>query len=255
MTSSVYNYEIFCITDQKFVSGWGTSPPNKCYENDTHEINPNSISIVNTISENKVYLENKNVPPGSDPISGLYKCDTIRLTCPPNTKTTFVFQKPFPVCINILQFNLSDNNVGDYVDVVSLPNTIIGTLRDDVAVGSNTIPVKVETLPYFQRGYALKLSNGAGTTDNLGFITNINATNLEVTVSVPTTNSFVKDTTLILTERVIIDKYFINVSGFQIFGRSKIETSYVPTGVSINVTYDNRSNVTKDFVASYDYYY
>ena len=39
-------YRIYCITEKKWVNGWGTSEPSECYNNNEHTVNENSCQLV-----------------------------------------------------------------------------------------------------------------------------------------------------------------------------------------------------------------
>ncbi len=49
MTDSVSNYQIYCTTEAKFVSGWGTAPPTTCYNNNAHSVDVGQISALETV--------------------------------------------------------------------------------------------------------------------------------------------------------------------------------------------------------------
>jgi len=54
----VYKYEIYCETEATNVYDWGETEPTKCPNNDAHEIDSESISIVETVGEDQVELVN-----------------------------------------------------------------------------------------------------------------------------------------------------------------------------------------------------
>lgn len=55
---SVSKWRIFCNTEQSWVESWGTVPPTVCANNNTHEINPNSVQELETISNQVLDIGN-----------------------------------------------------------------------------------------------------------------------------------------------------------------------------------------------------
>jgi hypothetical protein len=49
MTSSITNYKIYCTTEAKFVTGWGTAAPTVCYNNNTHSVDVGQVSSLETV--------------------------------------------------------------------------------------------------------------------------------------------------------------------------------------------------------------
>lgn len=251
--ANVNQYEIFCVTDQKFVRGWGTAPPTVCYENNTHEVNPNSISLISSVSNNKVFVENEQIPDGYEATGGNYKCHTVRVSVQPNETKIHVISEPIPMCINVIQLNITTQNIGDVISLVTLPNTVIGTLRSNIETGTTVIPINAGTIPYLKKGFNLKISNGTDV-DELGQIIIIDSENLTVTVRTATTRAYLAEST-IMTERIIIDSFYMCLVGQQEFGRAKLGSSYVPANSTTHIIYKNNSNEAKEFTAYYEHYF
>jgi hypothetical protein len=50
---TTYKYRIYCITENTFVSGYGTNYPTTCYNNPAHTVNLNGVNLIsnpNTIN-------------------------------------------------------------------------------------------------------------------------------------------------------------------------------------------------------------
>lgn len=52
--TTVYRYQIYCETEGDWVTAWGTSPITTCPNNTAHIVTANSVSIVDSLSENTI---------------------------------------------------------------------------------------------------------------------------------------------------------------------------------------------------------
>ena len=59
--TSVNNYRIYCITEALWVYTWGQTEPTLCDNNHSHQVNINSIQIVDTITSTDVVLKNNTI--------------------------------------------------------------------------------------------------------------------------------------------------------------------------------------------------
>ena len=45
---TTYKYRIYCITENRFVSGYGTNYPTTCYNNPSHTVNSNGVNLISS---------------------------------------------------------------------------------------------------------------------------------------------------------------------------------------------------------------
>jgi len=265
MTTTVCQYNLFCIDENKTVSVWETDAPTKCPNDTTHQINPASVYVAGIIAENKVNINNEEIPFGSQSTGGFYKGDSIVMDCKANTVTEYDMIKKFPISVNSLQIDISADNIGDDITIVTKPDTVVGALALDCDNTSTTITAIVSNtaLPYLIAGFALKLRDTANLND-LGYIINktingsdekTNTSNITLTFTKPITNSFTAGTTQILIERVIIEKLYCHIQGQHIFGKAKLGSSYLPANTCIRLKYNNTSSQDKKIAIHYEYYF
>src|SRR5271155_4575431 len=62
--SVIYDYRIFCVTEEAYVTTWSTTEPTVCPNNNTHTIDPSKTSIINTIDSKVVTINEEAVPTG-----------------------------------------------------------------------------------------------------------------------------------------------------------------------------------------------
>ena len=48
-------YRIYCNIENGWVEGYGETPPTVCYNNNEHEVNPNSVQELSDVSKNLTY--------------------------------------------------------------------------------------------------------------------------------------------------------------------------------------------------------
>lgn len=121
--STVYNYRVYCTTDSKYVTTWGTDTPTTCPENNTHTIDQNATTIINQVSTNMVSIEEETIP-----TNGYYKLEMIKITA--NVGETKIKDITFSYPINILSFFVStdSSNQGDIISWYVMPKTTVGVL-------------------------------------------------------------------------------------------------------------------------------
>lgn len=57
-TKTVYKYRCFCTTENTNVYTWSSTPPTQCPRNAGHTIDPNSITVIDTVATNNVVVDN-----------------------------------------------------------------------------------------------------------------------------------------------------------------------------------------------------
>jgi hypothetical protein len=264
--TTVNKYELYCIDEQQFVSSWGTTPPTKCPNDTSHQVNPDSVNIVGGVSENVVSIDSVNTPPGADATSGTYKYDCIVMTCNPNAITTYDLVEPIPMCINAVEFSILEQNCGDVVSTTVSPDTLIRnpitgmpiTTTQQISANTKTFTVPSYILTYLTRGYYLKLMDDSDSNNiiinELEQIVSTNATNSTVTTKSATSHTFPIGSKILI-ERRIIDQFHLNRPESHMFGSTIIGSSYVPANTVTQIAYKNNTSETKKFVVYYEYYY
>jgi hypothetical protein len=127
-TESVSKYSIYCNTEGNSVSGWGTTPPTVCYNNNTHSVDTGQVSTIETVI---------NVNAGSTTTVKKYK-----IYC--NTENSFVegWGESSPsTCYNDSTHSINLNSVQE-IDTVN--NSQVKIIEDGVKVSRNVKVVHIE---------------------------------------------------------------------------------------------------------------
>lgn len=241
MSITYTRYIVPCITEGIGVdSGFVSSVPTVCPNNNTHTIDPTGIRVVDTIVDKVVVIkQSTNVTVGPN-----FRVDCYTVNIPANATVTYDISYPYNICTYLVTYQATPENIGDSFDVIGAPDTICARLAADIEPGVTTLtlnPVYVTLYP----GYSLTITNGTDT-DNLGEIKTYNIGTGVITFTNATTHSFVA--TNIVRMSVYRVKCFNIVNGESfVIGRTKIDASGLPANVKVRFVYRNKSNVDKTF--------
>jgi hypothetical protein len=241
MCDSVTQYKIYCNTESKFVTGWGTTPPTVCYNNNTHTVNLNSIQVVEIVASNQVTINQQDVSQTSRFIIESIYLDNIA----PNS--TSVVNHVFDVAISMHSFNfaLSSAEDNDLFSVAVNPNTPLGLITADVKSGDTTIPVSVNVLPYIKAGFYLTVTDGTNT-EGPTKILSVDSINLNLVLKTALTNDYSATNTQILLSYYVVKDMPIVLGSSYSFGGEIINASIVPAGTVGMFSFTNNGSTTKD---------
>lgn len=252
--SILNQYRVYCIDEATFVTGWLQDPQvcTQCFNNSSHTVNPNSISIIETISPNTTLISTQAI----GETNGNYRREgkVMNIAAGPNVITSQ--NTSFPYDIGILAFILSigQDNIGDQVDVVVMPinNYPIGLLAANVTAGQTVIPIPIGTLNYLQIGFNLTLQSATtGILEEEQEIISINSTNSTITLQTGITSAFsIGDYISFVMTRC--KNIYLNSPGNERVG-DFLRTALFPKTMQAQLRYKNNSNSAKVFSYASDY--
>lgn len=164
---------------------------------------------------------------------------------------------PYPVSIFSAQFVCKDHHEGDIIKVLIAPETTIGALTTNVALGAATLSVQQSVLDNIRLGFSVKLDDGTNQ-DDLGECIGIDAINSTITVSTPTTQAFAAATPTYLKMTVNLVKKFTLPHAYKVdIGRDVIGGSLLPANTILRIKYKNVEGtiVGKSFTFMMEYKY
>jgi hypothetical protein len=256
MSGKLIKYRLYCTTDNRWEFVWKeeTEPaPTTCPTNTTHTINSSSVSIVDERAELKVQIQEESVETG-----GHFRLDNYYFTCPGNTTTYYDFSIPINISVLsyklVVQSNMADDQFGGVVS----PDTTIGVITANVGPTDKIINVSSTVVQNAYIGMECNLFDGTNT-DVLGFISDIDTQNNQITVQNSPVSSYLATTPtqvrigIKMANDVKIPK-FTN-GGYMEVGSSKIGASHLPANTVTRVKYINNSSDTKECHVLYEYLY
>ena len=129
MSTTVYNYQIYCITEGIYINGiWGTTPPTLCPHNSADTINPALTMTVGAISENQVVVRESTTPNG-----GNFMSETVHIDATANSVTTATLSYPFPIVALTCYATTDAAHIGDTVTLSINPPSPIALLASNVS--------------------------------------------------------------------------------------------------------------------------
>ncbi len=233
----MYKYRVWCITENAWVTTWDMDEPLACPNNNTHTIDSNATTVLTEVASNEQTIKQEEVPTG-----GHYKCHSDCLTIPANSTMIKDITYPHPVSILAVQFHTRDEHDGDMLEVHVGPETPVGVLSANVAVGSTVLPVSSTVLDNIDVGYHVLLD-----AEDLGCVCSKDVVAGTITVLNPVSQLYVAGTIVKQTVKVIQNLHLVGDKSYQL-GSVTLSSSHIPADTVIRIEYTNTSSEEKTFV-------
>ena len=246
----ITKYKIYCLTEDCWKYKWDTTPITKCPDDTTHTVNPESVLIDDTITNNTVIVSSE---PDIYKTGGHYRTTTTHFMTNPNSITTHEKSFPYPISLSCVQIHASVDNIGDIVDCCAPPPTVVGVLTTAATINSTILHVSSTVTGNVALGYHITLTDGTNT-DECGAIIEIDTNNGTITIENPLTHDYAQNTFVKMAIYFIKD-YYINAAGFHKFAYNKIGSSYLPANTVGRIYYKNNSENQKMFCLMTEFFY
>jgi hypothetical protein len=249
--TTLYKWRIRCVTDDKFEYVWNETEPTVCPTNESHTIDPDVTCVMDIVEPNLIKIKEETTPTG-----GNFRCETKVLTIAANTADTIDFVYKYPVCVYAIYFVTTSGHEGDIINGTISPNTLIGTITQNVDQNDTVLTVSDSVINNVMIGYDITITDGTNT-DSLGKILSIDKTNKQITMENAAIHNFLTSTptTVLLTVK-IIENYEIGPPNQYIIGDSKIGGMYIPANIVMQLVYQNKStDTTKKIIFKVEYTY
>ncbi len=247
--SSATHYKIYCNTEAKYVDGWGTSPPTACYNNNTHDVNLNSVQAIEVVSNDIVKIKEDSVVIPRN----VWIQDIEFSGISPSTSQQKTFTFDIVTSMYSFSFVTDNDNRGDEFTIAVNPDTTLGLITQNVAIGDTTLHAPPGLLLYGWNGFELKLTDGVNT-DDLGKIISINKETGVVTFTNPAEHNFSAANTLVQMTYYVMKTLKFGAPGVLKFGDDIIGGASPAIGTTVRFTYHNNTPadtpgaVAKNFV-------
>lgn len=249
---TVNQYRIRCTTDAKDEFTWSETEPTTCPTNTAHTIDAAKTVIVDAVADNEVKIQEEQTKTGAH-----YQTRGIANSIPAVAEWHDFpdFSWPFPVSIFAATAYCRAEQDGDILEFLIGPDTTIGALTVDAAIGTTVLDVQQSVIDNTEVGYFIKLTDGINT-DDCGRVLNVDKAGLKITVETATTNAFAAATPTYVQQTVKM-LYDAEVSGGQriSLGEAKIGGSYIPANTALRLRYKNSTAAAKRFRFLMEYLY
>jgi hypothetical protein len=243
-------FRIYCITE----AGWSegileTGEPSTCFNNAAHEVNPNSVQEIQSISETVVTVKEESTNTG-----GYFSCTSYKMACPVG-ESLHTYSFPVPVSALSITITTTIDNQDDVIYNTVAPLSTIGIVTVNTAVSDTVINVSLTAIQNLKLGFFVTLTDGTNT-NNCGRVVSIDKANNRITVETPVANIFSSSSPTYIKRCIrTINNYTIGPPARYVIGADKIGGSYVPANVPIQLKYINNGNETVNFYSMIEYLY
>lgn len=241
-------FRVYCKTENVFQTVWATVPPTKCPANENHDIDTDTITVLETMKRNNVIIN--NVDEGT---RGYFMVETKSFDVPAQAESAFTFTYPYPVAVYRAFVRTGEEHNGDSMSIVIAPDTPIGVLIESAQQNTNIIKVSDTVLQNIVPGFGLSLTNGTSYQD-MGFVGTIDYTKKEITMQNTTTQSFAAGSYVLLNIHIVKnlqtpypDKYLM--------GSGVVSGKPIPPNTQTMVRYKNYSGNAKKLHITFEYTY
>jgi hypothetical protein len=129
--TTVNQYRVYCTTDSKYVTIWDTTEPTTCPENNGHSIDTNATTILDTIADTTVTIQEEQTP-----TQGHFAARTIKVNATKNTVTQSNIWWDYPISALMMDFITGAAHTGDCISAYIGQNTTTGALTANLSPAS-----------------------------------------------------------------------------------------------------------------------
>lgn len=247
--SKLVKYRIWCNTDNKYEYTWDEEgiTPTKCPKNTVHDVDNNSITIVETMEDNSISIKTEEIE-----TQGLTQVQSFEVDVL-DTVGTYTKHISFPIPINVIRgkwFNKS-NYDGDVLEFVIAEDSIIGAITSNVENGDTIINVSATVLANTKLGYYIKCEG-----QDWGRVLSINTTNNQITIENAATASITATGSEYILQTIkLVPHLYLEGTETMMVLEGGIGSQYIPEGVTMTIKYHNNTGVAKKYSAILEYFY
>jgi hypothetical protein len=246
----VYVWRIYCNTENIWNTQYSESStfvPSVCINNTSHEVNPNSQQLLNTIGN----IDKVEIVQDAETTQGLFKREggKMVLSIGDETKTAQFSWKMNISCIGV-GFYPQSANIGDKISLIVAPNTPLGVLTQNANIGDTVLNISSPILGTFLKlGYTVL----SGTTE-IGYVANIDVNTSQITLHTPLTINISQGSVIRFQIYMIKDEYIATENPIEI-SRKSVKSTYLPKNTQVHLVYHNTNNMAKNFYYYVDFLY
>jgi hypothetical protein len=123
--ATVHKYRVRCITENTWKTLWDTEEPTVCPDNNTHSIDSELTTIVQTVEQNVVEVDE-----GLEETGGHFQTQSLKIIANAGETGETKIKWPFPVSALAVNFVTTEENRGDYINMYAGKDTPIGAITN-----------------------------------------------------------------------------------------------------------------------------
>jgi hypothetical protein len=241
---SVYEWEVYCTTENQYKYTWSPFTPTVCPTNASHPISSNP-KIIRSISDTMVKIKEED----KYATQGIYQFRCYHVDIPESDAGnvySFDMTWPRPVTLMTGWFYSTECNIGDILNanVTATVGAIVAPLYTNTSIITTTSTV-FENL---YQGYSVHVTDLTNF-DTLGEALTVDSANSQVICEKPSSHTYspLSPTYVQMTSRVIRDMYIPVGNQRYAFAEKKIGGRSLPANIPITLNYTNNSGNAKTF--------
>lgn len=247
--STLNNYRVFCCTEGVFISTWSKTTPTNCPNNNSHNINVDTTTIIESVSSHNV-----NVLQSSLGFTNQnYQVEGFEIVISANSTVNKDVSWPFNISIMTMNFQPSEDNIGDIINGFASPNTTIGVITANITQNVSVLNVNSTVLQYIKTGYVVNLTDSIQNI-NMGLCINIDTINSRITCSI-SSNTNMGIGSYVQVSRQIIKNIKFKSNNTIHLANKILNSSSFPANTIARLVYTNNSNIDKTFSFFTEYEY
>jgi hypothetical protein len=242
----LHQYRLFCTSENTNVYTWNRIIPTVCPNNNTHQINTESISIVDTVSNLNVNIVQATGTGES------YKCYSYMLTIPPHQTVSQTYSWPINLNVMTINFTTREEQFGDIIQCFIAPKTTIGVITQNIQIGDTIFHATSTFTKYLKVGYFVQVTNGSqiillGTCTSVDIETNTFKTDTPANLAM-TAGAYLQMT-------IHNVRFIIGHADSTHLATKHLGSSYLPANIKVVFEYQNNSDTERQFVFYFEAFY
>lgn len=186
---------------------------------------------------------------------GRFQCRNVVVDITQSGLNSVEISWPIPVNLLSAEFVIESDHLGDSIECIGGPNTVIGTLANDAAISGTSLEISTPVFDKIEVGFFTGYTPDMANFTELGVVTAVDADTNTVTLSEELTATLPSGTPIYIEAKFLIDFHLWNKTRHTI-GDTKVGASYVEAGKKLKFNYYNDSGVVdKKFTIMLEYLY
>jgi hypothetical protein len=241
MSSTVYKYRFYSITDSNFQTVWSQIVPS------SSNIDPDSVTILDQISTNTVQIQNDTTN-----TKGNYMLDGFTVDIPGQSNYLAIKQYPYPISCYSIYCYPTISNINDNFSCYSTPFPTIN-LTSNIQPGQSNIVIPGVFTSYINNGFKIGLSNSS-TYESLGRIINVNSNTNILTTEYAASNTYNTSDTFDI-KAYFVNNIMIASQDKIIIGQGTLNGTFVSANTHVVLEYNNNNSLSKKMTFHIEYVY
>jgi len=258
MTSTVYQYRMYCNVENAYTYEWGTSEPTLCPNDHANRENISGITIIETVSSNQTDVTGIVTAKDFSPEDGWYQSTSIHVPIPTGSPGDIIvhdWTMPFDMYIWSASLSQPPNSNGDIFTYALAIDTTIAVIGETGATGATAVNIGPDnpSFYYVTKGLEFSLTDGVNT-EYPGMVTSYDKSTGSISFQTPLNNLYEPGTAFRFTNFPIRDHIMDYQGDRMFFAHKGLKSKIVPAGLSQRIIYTNNTGHAKDIYFQIEYY-